>query len=400
MKIVVIQSGSFADYPSGEYYVASSEKEILKEKGVDVRFVMYAYEQPTSVAILSRVRTVSGYFWSRRAYDYMLKLIRDNKPDIVHFHGIFPYLSASSLAAAHDSGVAVVQTLHNGRWLCLEGGFYRKSQYCDKCVLHGKWNGVRHRCKHGVVASFFLYLANQHALSNGKLFKWVDRFIAVSDFIRDQHVRSGFPENKIVVKNNGMDLSRIHNIPVSIKRSGIAYVSRISTAKGSEILKQLIPLISQDIHIVGDGPDLPSLQDFCKQGSFSHVKFLGKQPQSRCFEIMASVICTVVPSQCGEAFSLVACESMALGTPVVGSDLGGLGTLLVKSGGGIAVPATNIEAFSSAVQSLIDAPSEVDRLGEIARRYVESNLDSQINVEQLMEIYQSVLDEKKNVARF
>jgi glycosyltransferase involved in cell wall biosynthesis len=399
LKVIVLHSGSLRGFPSGEYYVANSENEILKEKGVDVQFVQYTYGQLPSVAILSRVKTILGYLWSRRAYYYMLKLIRDNEPDVVHFHGIFPYLSASSLAAAHDSGVTVIQTLHNGRWLCLEGAFYRNSKYCDKCISYGRWNGVLHGCKHGIVASFFLYLANHLALSDGKLFKWVDRFIAVSEFIRDQHVRSGFTEDKIIVKNNGMDLGRIHNTPVSIKRSGIAYVSRISTAKGSEILKQLIPLISQDIHVVGDGPDLPSLKEFCDQSGYTHVKFWGKQPQDRCFEIMASVICSVVPSQCGEAFPLVACESMALGTPVVGSDLGGLGPLLVKSGGGIAVPATNIEVFFSAVQSLIDSPSEANRLGKVARKYVESNLDSQINVEQLMEIYQSVLDEKQNAAR-
>ena len=400
MKVIILQSNSLNDYPSGENNVAVSETLLLENRGVSVIYIHY---NPSSYVLLkhiSALKALFGYVWSRYAYRDIKQILIKHKPDVVHFHGIFPYLSSSALAAAHHSGAIVVQTIHNGRWLCLEGGFYRNSQYCEKCIEHGQWNGVRHGCKRGFLVSFFLYFANYLALSKGNLFKWVDRFIAVSDFIRDQHIRSGFPEDKIVVKNNGMDLDRIHNTPVSIKRSGIAYVSRISTAKGTEILKQLIPLISCDIHVVGDGPDLPSLKDYCDHNGYTHVQFWGKQPQDRCFEIMASVICTVVPSQCGEAFPLVACESMALGTPVVGSDLGGLGPLLVESGGGIAVPATNIEAFSSAVQSLIDAPSEVDRLGEIARRYVESNLDSQINVEQLMEIYQSVLDEKKNVARF
>ena len=137
--------------------------------------------------------------------------------------------------AAHDSGAAVVQTLHNGRWLCLEGGFYRSSSYCDKCVGRSGLNGVYHGCKHGVIPSAFLHTSNALAWSCGQLFRWVDQFIAVSDFIKQQHLLAGFSEDKIVVKNNGIDVDFLNIIPSS-KREGVAFVGRINEAKGINIL--------------------------------------------------------------------------------------------------------------------------------------------------------------------
>ena len=79
-------------------------------------------------------------------------------------------------------------------------------------------------------------------MSNGRLFKLVDKFIAVSDFIKEQHVLAGFPSEKIVVKNNAIDIQQFKLNINKGNRSGIAFVSRISEAKGTNILKVLFKL--------------------------------------------------------------------------------------------------------------------------------------------------------------
>ena len=78
---------------------------------------------------------------------------------------------------------------------------------------------------------------------------------------------------------------------------------------------------------------------------------------------MAKVSCTLIPSQCGESFSLVAAESMALGTPVVASEIGGLGHLVRTSGGGLLVNPNSTEGFLHAIQELIQKPSMANQMG-------------------------------------
>ena len=393
MLVLIFHSGSLARLPSGELHVALAEKKMLLGCGVNVELIEFFPKRKLSSIFAKETHAAVSNIWCLEAYHFVTERIAAVKPDVVHFHGLFPYLSASALAAAFNSGRAVLQTLHNGRWLCLEGGFYREGNFCDDCINQSSWNGVLHGCKHGVAASMLLHVATLSARMNGRLFKWVDRFIAVSDFIREQHIRAGFPPDKIVVKNNAVDLSRFHVEPEMV-RAGIAFVSSISTAKGVDVLKVIISDIRDVIHIVGDGPDLDRLQRYCDIAGYKHVKFWGKQPQERCFEIMASVVCTVVPSQCGEAFPLVATESMGLGTPVVGSDIGGLGPLLRSSHGGITVTPNNTQGFIDAVRQLLVQPSLVAKLGVAGQSFVAQNLNMERNSAELVAIYESVLKDK------
>lgn len=396
--MLILHSQSLHSLPSGELSVALAEKDLLSRADVDAEIVEFAASGLLTHIVGKQAFAAVNYLWSSQAYNFVANRICATKPDVVHFHGIFPYLSASALAAAHNSGAAVVQTLHNGRWLCLEGGFYRDGRYCDDCVGQGGLGGVLHGCRHGVAASLLCHAANLSALHGGRLFRWVDRFIAVSDFIRDQHVRAGFPPDKIVVKHNSVNVERLRAVFGTAHRSGIAYVSRISAAKGSNILKSVADGIKDEIHVVGDGPDLDGLRSYCEAAGHRHVRFWGKQPQERCFEIMASAVCTLVPSQCGESFSLVTAESMGLGTPVVASDIGGLGPLLRQAGGGLLVAPNSASGFVGAVRRLLDQPELAAQIGSAGRRYVDEHLNADRNASELIAIYESVLEEKRRYA--
>jgi hypothetical protein len=48
--------------------------------------------------------------WSSESYQELSKLIKKSKPDVVHFHSIFPQISPSAYAACFDNGVPVVHT--------------------------------------------------------------------------------------------------------------------------------------------------------------------------------------------------------------------------------------------------------------------------------------------------
>jgi glycosyltransferase involved in cell wall biosynthesis len=194
-----------------------------------------------------------------------------------------------------------------------------------------------------------------------------------------------------------MDMKTLNLVISDESRKGVTYLGRVSTAKGAEILKLLADAITEPLHIIGDGPDLPSLRDYCLTKGYAHVKFWGKLSQKECFKILGSSLCSVVPSQCGEAFSLSAAESMALGTPVVGSDVGGLGSLLRRSGGGILVPTNDHNIFIDSVRRLLCNPVEAKAFGTSGRRFVRKNLEAELNANELIGIYEDVLRCRKKL---
>lgn len=391
-----MHSDSISSYPSGEFFVAQNEFKALRSMGVAVDFINFSNPFISNNLFVRRVQSLFSSVWSFYSSYRIKALYKKFSPDIIHFHGVFPYLSSSAIFAAHSTKALVVQTLHNGRWLCLEGGFYRNGQYCDACVTEGGFTGVVHGCKHGQIPSFFCYAGAATARLGNRLFNWVDCFIAVSEFIRDQHIRAGFPPDQIIVKNNSVDLKKLSSIKPSSPPSGFIFFGRISQAKGFEILKVLIShFTAYPIRIVGDGPFLQSLKDFCDSNKYNHVTIWGKQSQEKCFELIASSIFTVLPSQCGEAFPLSALESLGLGVPVVGSDIGGLGPFIKKSQGGLSVNPSDPTSFINSVSYLLNNPSQAERMGRLGCQYVSHFLNSNKLTRDLLVTYHCLLQSRE-----
>lgn len=394
MKVLIVQGNPTKKSLSGELTVICNEQHELS-KYHEVRAEVIC---PKSVKNASLIYTAMNFLWSHKNYKVVLNLINDFKPDVIHFHTISPYLSISVLAAAKKYHIPVVQTLHNMRWLCVEGGFFRDGKYCDECVQSFGFRGVIKGCSKGKFASLLLFIVNIFSRYTKFLFMSVDKFVAVSDYVRDHHVISGFPCEKIEVNNNGIDLQLIKNKCYEKpwkSRQGVAFAGRVSTAKGASVLQYLMTKTDQPIHIIGNGPELEPLQQYCQQNDFDHVKFWGKLPHHETLDLLGSVVCTIVPSQCGETFSLVAAESMALGTPVVASNVGGLAGLIKQSGGGLLFEPKDFDGAVKAVSRLLEFLYEAEKIGEIGKRYVSEHLSLKQSSKQLQKIYESVIKNKR-----
>lgn len=122
---------------------------------------------------------------------------------------------------------------------------------------------------------------------------------------------------------------REHGIPHRARLVGI--VGRLSPEKGhARLMRQLPRILEQvpDAHlvVVGDGPLRGRLRDLAERTGLERaVTFLGQQHDVA--TIMAALDVLAVPSD-HEGFSYVALEALMVGTPVVGTCVGGLPEVL------------------------------------------------------------------------
>ena len=111
--------------PEFETILVGGEKDISEESS------KYILEKLNIKSIvIPEMRRSINPFLDWKSYWKIVALIKEHKPDIVHFHTVVPYLSFSVIAASYIMGAPIVQTLHNGRWLCLEGGLFRNNTFC------------------------------------------------------------------------------------------------------------------------------------------------------------------------------------------------------------------------------------------------------------------------------
>ncbi len=264
MRVLIMHNAGDSALPSGELAVARAEAEALRERGVSTH--LHVINNDSVRRLFSFKTLVAGLniFWSRSSFRSINVLIEKYKPDIVHFHGVLPLLTPSTFNACKKQGVPVVQTLHNFRWVCVEGGLFRNNRYCEICVRSSGWQGVFYGCSRGYrLISFPLWLVNLFYRKSGLLYKWVDKFIAVSEFVRDNYIRAGFPAKKIQVKYNAAPLLSECLQPVKTsERSGVTFVGRIAPAKGTRIIKEIIRNIELPVNIIGSGPDLTDLKQY------------------------------------------------------------------------------------------------------------------------------------------
>lgn len=360
----------------------SSEEALLRDAGYETeRF------EVTNAAIsgpVSALAAAAGAAYSRKSYEEMRKRIGQFRPDILHVHNFFPLLSPSIHFAARDSGVGVVQTLHNYRFTCVNAQLIRNHRPCELCVGRSPWPGVVHACYRGSrLAS--LGVANMiRSLHKSEWIEAIDRFLVLSDFAKGIFQAAGLPAEKIRVVPNSAPASSL-----TADRKGpflrALFVGRLSEEKGiQELVNAWITFGHPKavLRVAGDGPLKEKMLDI------PGVTLLGAQSSASVAREMAEADVLLVPSIWYEGFPMVVAEAFAAGLPVFASNLGSLAEIVREGHTGRLLAPGDAAAWGDALRSAV--PSELKAFGENARREYEAKYSPTRKLANLVKIYGEV----------
>jgi len=237
-----------------------------------------------------------------------------------------------------------------------------------------------------------VYLTPMQTVMQKKVSMLADRILVNADSIRDWLLEQNYPEHKIVVIKNGIDLDQYENTPVDsdVRRSYgipdnaplVMMLSRLVPKKGIEDLLQAAALIltrNPDVYFMIVGSQLiqmngqyvsdavypQQLMDMTTSlGIADRVVFAGHRNDIPALLSEASV--GVLPSH-SEGLSNALLESMAAGLPLVATRVGGNPELVHDGVNGLLVPLQNPEALAQALLTIINDP-------ELARRFSQASL--------------------------
>lgn len=203
------------------------------------------------------------------------------------------------------------------------------------------------------------------------------------------HWLYGVDGNKVVTIPPGVDLQRFkpiekkfakRQIGILPEHKNILFAGRIEPLKGIDTLLRAISLIYKQapaavenvcVSIIGGDPwsedpddEITRLQEIGRDlGVMDMVTFLGAKDQDILPDYYAAAEMVVMPSHY-ESFGMVALEAMAMGTPVIASEVGGLAFLVQDGVNGFHVPSRDPEALAERIYTLLEDDNCRKRLGQ------------------------------------
>lgn len=214
------------------------------------------------------------------------------------------------------------------------------------------------------------------------------RIIAFSSHERDAMVDLyGADPRRIFIAPCGVDLSLFHPQDRDRARGMLGlngekvflYVGRLESLKGVELLMRLPAYLDtcekSRFLVVGGGPgeqeQIERLHSIARTLNVDEaIDFVGMVDQNDLPLYYSAADACVVPSYY-ESFGLTALESMACGTPVVASRVGGLPSVVQHGRTGYLQSWRCPEAFANSLETIASSPSLRQSMSRAARRRAE-----------------------------
>lgn len=218
-----------------------------------------------------------------------------------------------------------------------------------------------------------------------------NKVIVLSDYMRKKVSQiHGYPQDSIKIIPGGVDLNRFH-LPVGgktivkqeldlthdktifltirnlVPRMGLE--SLIEAFNCSQVLRKKARLL-----LGGKGFLETNLKEMVKLANLKDtVNFLGYIPDEDLSKFYQTSDYFILPTKNLEGFGLVILESMACGTPVIGTPVGAIPEVIGAFDGKLVFKGTGWEDLKEKLEEVVNKPDIYDFSQEECRRFVENN---------------------------
>lgn len=231
----------------------------------------------------------------------------------------------------------------------------------------------------------------------GRRCKTADAFVAISSAVRGELRDAGYPPERIHDLPNGVPVPERSWTPRSGWRDAPRAVAlgRLAREKGFDTLIDAWPIVlAREPHatltIIGDGPERLELTQRVKRlGLERAVRLAG--PLDNPEILLRDSDLFVHPSR-EEGMSIAVLEAMALGLPMVASDIPGNAALIDDGEHGRLAPPDLPAALADSVLGQWRHFEHACRMGEQARRRVSQHYSIQAVAQRHLALFQALID--------
>jgi glycosyltransferase involved in cell wall biosynthesis len=343
-----------------------------KEKGIEAEVAAPFNTKEYQGVKIHHLHKVSNKWLRKLFFDYwnpqnvlrLRKILKEVKPDAVHFHNF--YGIGSQLASYASRNVPTIITAHDYWPFCYWASMIYHDAPCDYCLSERRAFKLRNLF-HGL-----------HTLINKRFFSKC-KFVSPSEFLANKLRTNGKFSNTEVVYN----AIEKNSFPTQYEKI-ILWVGRLTKVKG---LATIAPLLDEfiiknpewSVIILGDGPEKKILQE-----KYKRLKFIG-YAQSDDYYKRASIY--IMSSTWQENMPLTILEAMQAGICILTTTVGGIPEMVFEGRNGFFY--CEAKDFSEKLYRLITNPELIHQMGEEGKKIFETQFSFNKCVSRYNEIYAS-----------
>lgn len=363
---------NYYQVPGGEDVVVKNEEHLLKKYGHKVITYKRHNSDLKNMTKLQKIQLLFATMFNIKTYSDVKSIIKKEKINIVHVHNTIHLISPSVYYAAVKCGIPVVQTVHNFRMQCPGATFFRDDQICEKCVKYGLSNAIKYKCyrdsRKETLICVIRNLIHRFLGIYGKIY-----YICLTDFNKNKLLQLKQIKSKnVFVKPNYSEKMELPVLKYTERKNQILYAGRLDATKGLDVLLKAWKLLGKrapQLVICGTGPLESFVKDYVEKEKLENVVIKGLLTNKEVKDLMSESKALVLPTKWYEGFPMTMVEAFSVGTPVIGTDIGNVGSLIESEKTGWKFSLNSAESLAEKVLNMHDI---VDNVYEtFQEKYVE-----------------------------
>jgi glycosyltransferase involved in cell wall biosynthesis len=336
----------------------------LRERGIDAQFLsldaggdsdrLHRRLEAKGVPVH---RVNCGFDISPRLAASVVSVVRSERPDLLHTHMVHADIYGS--VAARALGVPLASTRHN-----------------DDRYLLGP----------------FKYVDRAFSKPAGAI-------IAISDAVREFHVRAGLPERKLVTIHYGLDVLPSATSELTPEDAGISSSAPLVLAIGrlieqkdhATLLRAFAPVHAAipdaRLAILGWGTLEAATRELARQLGLQDAVLIPGRVEPAAWLARADLF---AHTSLWEGFGIVLLEAMLAGLPVVATRVSAIPEIVDDGTTGILVAPGDDEALATALAGLLGDPERRRVLGEAGRERVRKEFSVAHMTDRTIAVYEGL----------
>jgi glycosyltransferase involved in cell wall biosynthesis len=385
MKVLVCHNRYRSNVPSGENRYVDDEIALLRANGIDV---IPLIEENDSIVNdrLKLANAALGIVYSPTGVRRFDRLLREERPDIVHLHNVFPLISPHVIRLAKAAGVPVVQRVHNHEHTCISGAHFRGGLQCDDCLGRRiAYPGIQHGCYRGSRPLSAAKVLAQTAHRN--TWRMVDKFLVHTPFAASRLLTKGIDKEQIEIFT---PYAADPGEPTTDPGQDFLFVGRLDEGKGIALLlaawRARTERGARRLRVAGTGPLEDLVRSMVRQED--DIDYLGYLERSQVNLELQRCGIAVVPSLYYEpGLPLAAIEALAHGRPIIVNDGTSFSSVVSDEFGWCIEP--NIHSWSKVIDAITQ--DDLKARGSAARKEYVNGYSPPAAIASLTRIYTSLL---------